>query len=111
MGIQRYTIEGMTSYTTCNEHGTWCISDDVDELESENTRLKMTLSQTIELGGIGEKRIGELHADLEALSNAVVRAESILDNDLYRTRVKNAYTELSEVKDIAVNWLPDPPSC
>lgn len=71
----------------------------IDEISmrvgKENTELRQSI----------KKR----ELDCRTLADAVLQAEGILCNDLYRTRVKNAVDVLSEVKDEALNWMSEPP--
>ena len=54
-----------------------------------------------------EERIEQLQEDLRALADAVMKAESILRNDLFRSRALNALAELIEVGDIAMNHMSE----
>ena len=51
--------------------------------------------------------ITKLQDDLRSLADAVMKAKSLLRNDLFKTRVKNALTELDEVRDIAMNHMSE----
>ena len=50
-----------------------------------------------------EERIAKHQNDLRSLANAVMKAESILRNDLFKSRINNALVELDAVRDIAMN--------
>ena len=53
------------------------------------------------------ERIGKHQDDLRSLADAVMKAESILRNDLFKPRVKNALFELDLVRDIAMNHMSE----
>ena len=52
-------------------------------------------------------KLEQLQNDLRSLADAVMKAESILRNDLYKTRVNNALGELDAVRDIAMNHMSE----
>ena len=54
-----------------------------------------------------EERITKQQNDLRALADAVMKAESLLYNDRYKTRIKNALFELDAVRDIAMNHMSE----
>ena len=51
--------------------------------------------------------VEQLQNDLRSLADAVMKAESILRNDLFKPRVKNALAELDAVRDIAMNHMSE----
>ena len=52
-------------------------------------------------------KLEQLQNDLRSLADAVMKAESILRNDLFKPRVKNALFELDLVRDIAINHMSE----
>ena len=110
--IQRYEMD--EDGLPCEIEGEgWCKHDDVEPLEQRIEELKISLQQAE--NAIEKMRplmllpdhITELENDLRSLADAVMRAESLLCNDLYKTRVHNALVELDEVRDIAMNHMSE----
>lgn len=64
MSIQRYTIEGMNSYTTCNVRGDWCKWEDVEqytkELKADNGALARNTKQALKWVTERDERITKL---------------------------------------------------
>ena len=52
-------------------------------------------------------KVDPLQNDLRSLADAVMKAESILRNDLLRSRASNALVELDAVRDIAMNYMSE----
>ena len=44
---------------------------------------------------------------LRQLADAIAEAKAYLQNDLYKSRIKNAIARLDEVQDIVENWQSD----
>lgn len=53
-------------------------------------------------------KIIELQGDLRILADALLQAKAVLENDLYRTRVKNAHDLMEEANDTALYWMSEP---
>ena len=53
------------------------------------------------------EKVDPLQDDLRSLADAVMKAESLLRNDKYASRIINTLRELDEVRDIAMNHMSE----